>query len=505
LPAEIEGLNLRQGNWQVKSHDADQVTFAWKLAGSGLELLKQFKIAKAEEGKEARNYHLVVRVELANRGDEQQQVAYQLDGPNGLPIEGWWYTNKISRTWSGVGVRDIAVQFAGNDAQLIPAVSVTDPANDWRFAKQSPLVFIGIDAQYFSAAMVPQQTAADADWFSEVQSLRVGTIPDDPNRLRLVNTSFRLVSQPQTLAPGGKPIAHEYVLFAGPKKPELLAHYGLEDLVYYGWFGWVATPMLAILHFFYSLVGNYGLAIIMLTVLVRGGMFPLSRKQAVSAQKMQELQPEIKKIAEKYKNNLEARNKAQQELFRKHNYNPLGGCVLMFFQLPIFIGLYRSLMVDVELRQAPLVPGLDWCSNLAAPDMLFRWDSWMPGFFADETGWLGPYFNLLPIFTIGLFIWQQKMFMPPPADEQAAMQQKMMKYMMVVMGFMFFKVASGLCIYFIASSLWGIAERKLLPKTTGENKDGEKKSEPEPRKAMVSATSGNGQRGGSRKRQRGGK
>ena len=77
---------------------------------------------------------------------------------------------------------------------------------------------------------------------------------------------------------------------------------------------------------------------------------------------------------------------------------------------------------------------------------------------------LGPYFNLLPLLTIVLFIVQQKMFMPPAADEQAAMQQKMMKYMMIFMGVMFFKVASGLCIYFIASSLWGLAERRFLPK-----------------------------------------
>jgi YidC/Oxa1 family membrane protein insertase len=77
---------------------------------------------------------------------------------------------------------------------------------------------------------------------------------------------------------------------------------------------------------------------------------------------------------------------------------------------------------------------------------------------------LGPYLNVLPLATIALFIWQQKMFMPPPADEQAALQQKMMQYMMIFMGVMFFKVASGLCVYFIASSLWGICERKLLPK-----------------------------------------
>ena len=90
----------------------------------------------------------------------------------------------------------------------------------------------------------------------------------------------------------------------------------------------------------------------------------------------------------------------------------------------------------------------------------------MPAFLAGPSGWLGPYFNLLPCLTIGLFIWQQKMFMPPAADEQAAMQQKVMQYMMIFMGVMFFKVASGLCLYFIASSLWGIAERKLLPRST---------------------------------------
>jgi YidC/Oxa1 family membrane protein insertase len=492
MPSEIEGLNLRTGNWQVKSSDNQQVTFAWTLA-EGIEIVKQFRLAKAEKESAGRDYHLMVKVELTNGGSDSKRVAYQLDGPNGLPIEGWWYANKISRTWSGVGVRDLAVQFEGNDPLLKPALSVTGADADWTFAKQSPLVFIGVDAQYFASAMVPQQTKSDTDWFSEVHSLRIGSVPERKDRTRLVNTSFRLVSQPTELQPGGTPISHEFVLFAGPKQPDLLELYGLRDLVYYGWFGWVARPMLAILHFFYELVGNYGIAIIMLTVLVRGCMFPLSRKQALSAQKMQELQPEIKKIADKYKNNMEARNKAQQELFRKHNYNPLGGCLLMFVQLPIFIGLYRSLMVDVELRQAPLIPGLDWCSNLAAPDMLFRWDSWMPEFLAGETGWLGPYFNLLPIFTIGLFIWQQKMFMPPPADEQAALQQKMMKYMMVFMGFMFFKVASGLCIYFIASSLWGIAERKLLPKVAGPQAasgDGAKK-EAEPRKAVANV-GGNG-------------
>jgi YidC/Oxa1 family membrane protein insertase len=270
----------------------------------------------------------------------------------------------------------------------------------------------------------------------------------------------------------GDAIVHKFKLFAGPKKPSLLAkdEYHLGELVYFGWpiFAAVAVPLTSMLHFFYSMVGNYGLAIIMLTVLVRGCMFPLSRKQALGAQKMQELQPEIKKIQEKHKNNAEGRGKAQQELFRKHNYNPLSGCLVAFIQLPIFIGLYRSLMVAIELRDAPLISNsIRWCSNLAAPDMLFDWSAFMPVFVNSGIGMfgLGPYFNLLPILTIGLFIMQQKMFMPPAADEQAAMQQKIMQYMMIFMGLMFFKVASGLCIYFIASSLWGLAERQFLPKS----------------------------------------
>jgi YidC/Oxa1 family membrane protein insertase len=213
-------------------------------------------------------------------------------------------------------------------------------------------------------------------------------------------------------------------------------------------------------------------------------MFPLSKKQAQGAQKMQELQPEIKKIQEKYKTNLEARGKAQQELFRKHNYNPMGGCLILFLQLPIFVGLYRALMVDVELRQAPLIAeSIRWCSNLAAPDMLFDWSGFMPAFVSRGTGMfgLGPYFNLLPIITIVLFLWQQKKFMPPPADEQAAMQQRIMQFMMVFMGILFFKVASGLCIYFIASSLWSIAERQFLPRAAAAKPSSAAEPAPPPR------------------------
>ncbi len=479
---EPAGLDLWTGNWEVGEADQTHVVFRRVLAKWGLEITKSYRLEKvpAESIKDAdyKAYHLVFDVKIRNVGGAERMVAYQLDGPTGLPAEGAWYAHKIARGgfFAGAGLRDVVVSFDGAKPSLIGCPKIADDKVDSLPWQGQPLSYIGVDAQYFSCVLLPQKedpgvllpSREDPSelWFAQSQPLRVGEVGE--KRKNVTNTSCRLVSQVYRLAPGGKPddtLLHRFVVFAGPKKHDVLAQYdGLDELVYYGWFGALARPMSGILHFFYGIVRNYGLAILMLTVLVRGCMFPLSIKQALGARKMQELQPEIKRIQEKYKNDMEGRTKAQQELFRKHNYNPLSGCLVLFVQLPIFIALYRSLMVDIELRQAPLLwEGIRWCSNLSAPDMLFDWSGFMPGF---VIGYLGPYFNILPILTVVLFIVQQKMFMPPAVDEKAAQQQKIMQFMMVFIGIMFFKVASGLCIYFIASSLWGLAERKLLPKTS---------------------------------------
>jgi YidC/Oxa1 family membrane protein insertase len=268
------------------------------------------------------------------------------------------------------------------------------------------------------------------------------------------------------------------VLFSGPKEPALLQRYAvaprdnIAEVVTYGWFAAFSKPLVSLLRFFYSIVGNYGIAIVMLTVIVRLILMPISRKVAmnaqVSAKMMQTLQPEIKRLAERYKDDMEKRMRAQQELFAKHGFNPIrqqfGGCLMVFLQLPIFIGLYRGLSVDVALRGQPLIPGLSWCSDLAAPDQLLYWKPWMPGFLANETGWFGPYLNLLPLITIALFLIQTKLFMPPPTDDQQRMAQRMMTFTMIFMSVFFFKVPSGLCLYFITSSIWGMVERSFLPK-----------------------------------------
>ncbi|MCH2114366.1 MAG: YidC/Oxa1 family insertase periplasmic-domain containing protein [Pirellulales bacterium] len=473
---ELAGVELRDANWEIQQRSDTSVTFRQIVPRYALEVTKRFSLAEVPvdslQDREYPGYGLQVDLKIRNVGTSETDVAYRLDGPNGLPLEGWWYANKIGRSWSAAGIRDIVARHVGNETvQFGPAAVATGDAEPMQ---GGPLVYAGVDAQYFSAVLLPKKENLEQVWIDETRSVLIGPNPKRPAERRYCNATCRLITHAHSLK-AGQTLQHSYDIFTGPKRPDLLARYQasgspqhtLGDLMYYGWFGSVAKAMLGILHFFYDIIGNYGIAIIMLTVLVRSCMFPISRKQAQSMAKMQELRPEMDKLKEKYKGDAQKQSQAMQELYRKHQINPLAGCLPMFIQLPIFLGLYRALMVDVELRQAPLLGNaIRWCSNLAAPDMLFDWSSIVPNFIAHGTGMfaLGPYLNVLPLVTVGLFLLQQTMFMPEAANEQAALQQKIMKYMMLFMGLLFFKVASGLCLYFIASSLWGIAERKMLPK-----------------------------------------
>jgi YidC/Oxa1 family membrane protein insertase len=494
---------LMERHWEIREATEKMVEFRLMAPVSGgggefeegpLEYVKRYRLAGGEQadadGKPSLpGYHFELDVEVHNRGDQPRRLAYQLEGPNGLSTEGWWFSTKIHPSFfKAAGARDVIWNAIGTGHQLRGAGEIFKQATSKQPERplfsataagtSRELRYIGVDSQYFAVAMMAaghvfppsaenspgNSLPADETtmMIDEVVPLAVGDLAGlSGGRTRLTNVSYVMTSNIREIAPEGS-LKSQYLIFAGPKDADVLYEYRLSDILYFGWFPWVAKPLARILHFFYGLVGNYGLAIIMLTVLVRGCMFPLSRKAAKNAAMMQQLAPEIKRISEKYKNDMDKRVKAQRELYSKYNFNPFSGCLLVFLQLPIFIGLYRSLSVDIELRQAPLIPGIQWASNLAGPDKLWRWP--LPDFLAAETGFLGPYLNILPVVTVALFLVQQKLFTPPAVDEQTRMQQQMMKYMMVFIGVLFFKVPAGLCIYFISSSLWGIAERLMLPK-----------------------------------------
>ena len=264
-----------------------------------------------------------------------------------------------------------------------------------------------------------------------------------------------LVSHDIELDPG-ESLTHKYILYTGPKRPQLLTPLRAQDVLDITnilWIGkHISRAMLYFLGVIHSLVPGlgYGFAIIVLTISVRLGMHPLTRKQALSAKIMKDLKPEIDLLKEKHGTDKQAFGRAQMDLFRKHNYNPFSGCLPIIVQLPIFIGLYQALGSSVDLRRASFL----YIDNLAGPDRLFPLGFTIP--------YLGSDFNLLPLVTVGLYLINNKMFMPPPTTDEAAMQQKMMNVMMIVFGFLFYLLPAGLLVYFIVSTLWGMGERKLM-------------------------------------------
>ena len=494
LADELPDVELRDGNWELVSADQDEAVFSKTIPRFNLRMRKIYRLAKVESLADAKSmasdaYHLTLAIELQNLGNRPRKVAYQLDGPTGAPLEGAWYSRKSGPGWGVYGIRDIVLHFPSASPHVTSNNEIAFDTTQEVWQNEMPK-YIGVDSTYFQCSLLPDHQDGTEGWIAKLFPIRAGKT--QYRWTVLTNNSFRLVSKQVELQPMSAEVAdsatnagtlrHEYTIFAGPKNPKILAHYGLENTLSYGWFSIIVKLLLVILHFFHSFGLGFGVAIILLTILVRLCMFRFSLKQAKNAAKMQQLQPEINELKKKYKDDPQAMMRAQQELWKKHKFHPASGCLGLLIQLPIFVALYKALSVDVELYGVPLFSSaIRWCSDLSAPDMLCYWgDFWnrigWPGF---NTGqgffYLGPYFNLLPMLTVCLFLLQQQIMMPKPdpSDEQAVMQRRMMNWMMPMMGLLFFKMPSGLCIYFIVSTLWGLAERRFIPKPPPRPVDGE--------------------------------
>ena len=487
-PANIP--SMAQSNWSIAVSDGRSVTFKLVLdnitaevkeqveaAGEGdsddqggllgplqgrIEVAKTYSLADLND---EHSYHLGLKLEFANKGDASQRLAFRQHGPNSIVNESWWTSVGKTRDvkWSLDGVESdmraaTILDYAEENPDL-PSASI------WEVKETVPtLDYLVTDSQFFAAGFVGKsETSGIGLSIVDVRTVLAELIEGVTEKsARVPNTSF-FVDTSEFEVRSGETVSRELRLFVGPKLDELLQSYGMKNVIEYGWFRTIARTLGGVMHFFQGIVGNFGVAIIMLTILVRGCMHPLSRKQVRSTQMMGFLKPQMERINEKYKDDPRQKSMKQQQLFAKYGYNPLAGCLPIFIQMPIFFGLYRSIMVDVELRGQALLPGLDWCSNLAGPDMFYYFGE-TTAMFLNRGGFLGPYLNLLPILTIILFLLQQKIYTPPATDDTQRMAQRMMKFMFMFMGVMFFRVASGLCIYFVASSTWGILERKLLPK-----------------------------------------
>lgn len=454
-------------DWEVVpgSEGPTGVTYRYVAPDGSIEIRKKYELHKGNvnaPNTDAGGYMLSVEQTIENKGAHAITTRYKLTGPTGIPIE----DPDNARTYIELkaGTVENPDDLNDVDATTLSANSLVDEtekaaANNnpaaltvWR----RPFRYVGADVQYFAALLVPKENQAiDANgdkrpdsYFSEARPVIVHKDEKHPERS---DVSLDLTSSDLDIAAGSS-TTHSFDLYLGPKRSHLLESFGAEPVMNYGWLRVISRFLLATLNFFHNSLGApYWLAIILLTVCVRGLMFPISLKQTAGAQKMKEIQPELAELKKKYSDDPQKFALAQRDVFRKHNYNPLSGCLPILLQMPIFIGLYNALNYSVDLRLAKFL----WIDNLAGPDALMRFQGKLP-----LVGWSE--FNLLPLITVGLFLVQQKMFMPPPATEEQRLQNKIMNFMMVFMGFLFYRSPAGLCIYFIASSTWGICERKIL-------------------------------------------
>lgn len=230
-----------------------------------------------------------------------------------------------------------------------------------------------------------------------------------------------------------------YDIFIGPKEYELLKSFDkyLEKSIDFGIFSFIAIPMLKIMNIFYGIVKNYGLAIILLTILIKIITYPLTLKSMTSMKKMKDLQPKMTEIREKFKGDAAKMNAAMVELYKKHGANPMGGCLPMIIQIPIFFALYKSLLVSIELKGAPF---LFWITDLSDKD---------------------PFYVTPILMGVTMFI-QQKMT-PAMGD---SMQQKIFLFMPLIFTFMFLNFPAGLVIYWLTNNILTIIQQSIINKKT---------------------------------------
>jgi YidC/Oxa1 family membrane protein insertase len=256
-----------------------------------------------------------------------------------------------------------------------------------------------------------------------------------------------LVMEVRTLAANGARPSARFTLFIGPKDLDILRSVGraLERSIDFGYFAFVAIPLLSVMHFSHRLTGSYGIDIILLTILIKILLAPLTHKSFVSMKRMQKLQPQMERIKERFKDDREKLNKEVMELYRRNKVNPLGGCLPMLLQFPVFIGLYNALLTPIELRHAPFL----WIKDLSRPD----WES-MP--FA-LGGW-----NLgIPVLTLlmGASMFIQQWMTPSVGDPN---QRRMMMMMPIVFTAMFVTFPAGLTIYWLVNNVLTIAQQYLI-------------------------------------------
>jgi len=411
---------------------------------------------------------LEVRLEGNGTGIDDSSVFYAVEGsdrqlqgeddtttltfrgtlPNGIPI-----AKIFSFSGRDYGIQ-LVVQIEGAP-QAISALSLiwmrgidhSKPTDS--YSTDGPVALLGRKYIYETeSALEEKQTVGPGQirWagYSDSYFLAAMMPPEGDDYTSVFNIANETVRTVLTIPWNGEAVP--YLLYIGPKETTALngTDPAFDRAIDFGWFHIVASPLMSVLRFLHSVTGNYGLDVIFLTILVKLLFFPLSNKSFKSMAAMKKLQPQMERLREQHADDRQKLNQETMELYKRHKVNPLGGCLPMVVQFPVFIGLYQGLMYAIELRQAPF---FGWITDLSQPDRLGSLA--LP--FVDPPG--------LPILTLimgGSMILQQKM---TPMTTGDPMQQKMMMLMPVVFTVMFVNFPAGLVLYWLINNVLSVAQQ----------------------------------------------
>ena len=356
----------------------------------------------------------------------------------------------IIRNGSGQTIKD----------NLSLALRNTLPDQSSRFGFEGPSALINDEVQQVKIKNIEEENihSGNLRWIALqdryfITSIIPSSVAESTMQLFIEPNSIlkaRHVWPEITINPGTQH-TFDYELFFGPKSVRILKDVGrgLDKAVNFGMFDFIAKPCLWLMNFFYSVIPNYGVAIIILTMMTKILLWPLGVKSYKSMNEMKKLQPIMTEIREKHKGDKKKMNEEIMGLYRTYKINPMGGCLPMIAQIPVFFALYRMLYEAIELRHAPF---FGWINDLSAPDRLFHFDFSIP--------FMEPPYGI-PVLTLvmGATMFLQQKMTPAPGDPT---QAKMMMLMPVIFTFIFINFSSGLVLYWLINNILSISQQYYI-------------------------------------------
>mgnify|MGYP001612327510 FL=1 len=424
----LQKSNFRKQRYTVTKQGGNMVTFTTQME-EGLLLVKTFSLFPDK-------YDVSVDIRIENNTDTEVALSYGIIASSMIAHEGIPSSDMAAVAGMDMGNKRI---------KLVHIAPKEFPTKN----ESVGIVWAGAINKYFATVLKPTSSdlvaSINAQAFDAQGALSNEKADLGDFMVTIQTHKFRVLPHEAS--------NHSFIYYAGPKKDEFLKQYEtLDALLSYGWFHIISKALLAFLNAVHRVIPNYGISIIILTIIIKAILFPLTRKSQMSMFRMQQLQPLVNQLKEKHKHDKQKLGKEQMLLFKKYGVNPMGGCLPMLLQLPVFFALFRTLQLSFEMRQASFC---FWITDLSRPDTLLHFPFTLP--------LIGSALNILPLIMTAASFAQTKLTPKAiSADPQAQAQQKMMSYMPIMFAFILYNMPSGLTVYWTTSTIFSIIESVLL-------------------------------------------